>query len=1000
MESSGLISASDHQTSETRPQDQSQHHPNPHFAVENLPTYSDLRDQEGHRFGRWKSWIEKRARERNYERHEERRELAAQGRSCGTGWDPPDYATQDHSTTEPPMPDCDRQQQQQRLDRNSSIISSQNETAAFASAAQHHKNALLRSTKSKGFLNPLSATPARPFLEPGPGAINLTPSTSVHQIGSRFLPQFNSQPLCAVPLPLNHPNLLADGRRVERFLLVGTTDGLYVCDLVPALSHTIKTDSVSSTDCKIYKIWDGMGIYQLEIAVEEPNHKEKTSNATGAVSGILIALTTQLSDLTLDTNTDGLSKSVKMWPLQSMINLVKFRAFSENSECLDLHERTTSSKRMSALSAGTHALAGLKSMFDKGKGKVDHGIINRRLSLTNTRASVDPHQSGHFPTRRDQPALPDSFPTKPASSYLELPLQWAKQYISLDLPRITAHGPILFIKLARSPIPGFNSLNDAIDGMDFDAIPMGLRSRSFSPHDPDSEDDHGNDISNNSNHDSPKTLYLIIATKQIVFVLESLPGPRRTWQLCSEMAAPFGPKTVDLISSQFTRPSNPRSSMMSSVPNSRNSVISTRHNVASIGSGEESVLVTMKEYAVVISLSDLCVREVEFQGAMSTRQSTSAAGHIGNGRKLTGGSLSSLASLDSVQATLMNLPRPGTSSNLTSETILTGRRIGEGNGTRDDSFRVDSRRVNRPSNDRRWIGCEELILPVALRSCDQMGNSSRNRIVMRSLYLLTRGHLTHVVLSPLGNESSVKKRSARKSEQTSHTANNSVGIPSPIVLKPIHTFTWRAAPVKVRAHIISTPKEWNSPSQKVLKSKTVDQNGETDELFCCLTAFTATGIEVQEGFISLNALRSSWNPNRDTDLNLNSTRKLNTSFFTPASQHLGKLSNDLKQTMDFNTEKHKDSGSRSIDKEITDISSYDYNAKIGFLCDGGAWFSTGQKKHQLNRTDSYDSGDSSLTETGDQQVVMDRLNDDVQGQFFWKESMGEWKIMYICHDAS
>jgi len=26
---------------------------------------------------------------------------------------------------------------------------------------------------------------------------------------------------------------------------------------------------------------------------------------------------------------DGITKSVKMWPLQSMINLVKFRAFSE-----------------------------------------------------------------------------------------------------------------------------------------------------------------------------------------------------------------------------------------------------------------------------------------------------------------------------------------------------------------------------------------------------------------------------------------------------------------------------------------------------------------------------------------------------------------------------------------------------------------------------------------------------------------------------------------------
>ncbi|KAH9814726.1 hypothetical protein DFH28DRAFT_1027899 [Melampsora americana] len=971
--------------------------PNPPLTVDPLPTYSDLKDQEGHRFGRWKSWIEKRARERVQEPDEERRGWADQGRSGGTGWDPPEYhPTQDHSAPEPLTQHFHPQQHQQGLDRNSSIISSQNESAAFASAAQHHKNALLRATKSKGFLNPLSATPSRPFLERGPGAINLTPSTSVHQIGSRFLPQFNSQPLCAIPLPFNHSNLPSDDQRVERFLLVGTADGLYVCDLVPALSHTIKTDSVSSTDCKIYKIWDGMGIHQLEIAVEEPNPRQKTPNATAAMSGIVIGLTTQLSDLTVDPNTDGLSKSIKMWPLQSMINLVKFRALSENSECLDLCERTTNSKRMSALSAGTHALAGLKSIFDKGKSKVDHGIMSRKLSLTNPRTTLDPHQSA------------ESFPTKPTTSYLELPLQWAKQFTSLDLPRINAHGPILFIKLARSPIPGFNSLNDAVDGMDFDAIPMGLRSRAFSVTDHDDEDSHDDDLPNDPNHGSPKTLYLIIATKQIIFVLESLPGPKRTWQLCSEMAAPFGPKTVDLISSQFTRPSNQRSSMMSSAPNSRNSVLSTRHNGASIGCGEESVLVTMKEYAVVISLSDLCVREVEFQGAMSTRQSTSAAGQLGNGRKMTGGSLSSLASLDSVQATLMNLPRPGTSSNLASETILTGRRIGEGDGTRDDGFRVDNRRVNRAANDRRWIGCEELLIPVTLpsREMDQVGNPSRNRmsrIVIRSLYLITRGHLTHVVLSPLGHESSVRKRSPRKSEQTSHTANNPVGIPSPIVLKPIHTFTWRAAPVKVRGHIISTPQEWDSRKlPKVQKSSSTDESSSKDELFCCLTAFTSTGIEVQEGFISLDSLRSGWKTHEGTNLRFN--RNSQTLFFTPASQHLGRLSNDLKQTMNLTPEHpNQNLDDRRIEKEVTDISSYDYNAKIGFLCDGGAWFSTGEKKDQPNRMGRVESEDLSLSEEDEEnegRMKNEVLKETLQGGFFWKESMGEWKIMYICYGAS
>lgn len=217
------------------------------------------------------------------------------------------------------------------LDRSSSIISSQNEHNAFASAAQNRLPSSFNNPKRTGTQSHASSSQLRPILEPGPGVVNLTPSTSIHQIGSRFLPQFNSQPLCAIPLPLNNPNVSpANGQKIERFLLVGTSDGLYVCDLVPALSQTIKTDSVSSSDAKIFKIWTGLAISQLEIAVEE--HLSTSFNIPSCpTSGIIIALTTQLDDSATDGNVDGFTKSIKMWPLQSIINLVKFRTFSEVS---------------------------------------------------------------------------------------------------------------------------------------------------------------------------------------------------------------------------------------------------------------------------------------------------------------------------------------------------------------------------------------------------------------------------------------------------------------------------------------------------------------------------------------------------------------------------------------------------------------------------------------------------------------------------------------------
>jgi hypothetical protein len=81
---------------------------------------------------------------------------------------------------------------------------------------------------------------------------------------------------------------------------------------------------VSPTDSKIYQLWQGLGVHQLEIAIEDTSHLSNTS-----LPGIVIALTSSSIESTIGLGMDGITKSIKMWPLQSMINLVKFRAFSE-----------------------------------------------------------------------------------------------------------------------------------------------------------------------------------------------------------------------------------------------------------------------------------------------------------------------------------------------------------------------------------------------------------------------------------------------------------------------------------------------------------------------------------------------------------------------------------------------------------------------------------------------------------------------------------------------
>lgn len=134
----------------------------------------------------------------------------------------------------------------------------------------------------------------------------------------------------------------------------------------------------------------------------------------------------------------------------------------------------------------------------------------------------------HSNSRHPQRGLSTSkSPFVPSSDqfHLELPLQWAKQSVSLDLARIQAHGPILFIKLSQSPSPGYNAFNDALDNVDLDTIPSGLRPRSSSLVDPEC-----NRASKTHHGPLKKWLYLTIVTKQMVFVLESQPGLQRTWQ--------------------------------------------------------------------------------------------------------------------------------------------------------------------------------------------------------------------------------------------------------------------------------------------------------------------------------------------------------------------------------------------------------------------------------------------------------------------------------------
>ncbi|KAI8442715.1 hypothetical protein BY996DRAFT_6428931 [Phakopsora pachyrhizi] len=910
-----------------------------------LPSYSELRAQEGHRFGRWRGWIEKRAVEREEERNLQRREAELQGRTYGTSWDLPNCQSTIESHNASPN-DSEDNYTSTPVYRKPSIISARNENEAF----QTGHNPLNHTFTGQ---SPGLGSSAGLHVEPGPGAVRLTPSTSIYNIGSRFLPQFPSQPLCAIPLPTRANSRIRTGHSIERFLLIGTINGLYVCDLFPSLSNTVKTDLIFSSDSRIYQIWEGLAVHQLEVALEdfqlESNVDGQSHGANPNITpGIVIALTSQNHGSTLNSSSETASKSVKMWPLQSLINLVKFRAFSQSSECLDLREKAPSNKRLSGITGGVSALAGLKSMFEKGKYKAE-----------STFSEIQSSTSYHLEKSESHGSLNGS---------IKNPRMGQAEYLHRST-RINADGPILFIKLCNSPTPGFNPIRDEIDQKNIEPLPVGLRSRSR----PSSS--HRDDLGNNYSG----WWYLIIATKHFVFVLESQPSQQRTWHLRAEMSAPFTPKAANLVLSEFSKHNGNRGSSSASVANPRPQPAGKRNESPQRGAGEISIFLTMKEYSVAVCLSDLSVRELDLPGSLTTSQTANSGMPRYVTKRLGAGSLNGLPSLDSLSETRLSRTASVHDSDPSSEHILSSRKPKDGafSMSREDGFLVESRRLSRQMNDRKWIGCEELTLPITHNQSISNFNSEKTGPTARSVYLVTRGYMTYVVLCPLGVETRTKK-SYRLSEPISEGYNYSLGpTPSSTLLKPIHTFTWRAIPVRVQAYIVPKPPQWSDRSLEESKN-----SSKKNEIFCCLTAFTTSGVEVQEGFISLNFARAMWKRQSGKD-----EEKLHGSFFIPASQYLSlKKDQDYSEQLRSTFEESKTPNKLSFSttpkstlmddgEELSDSSSYDYSASIGFLCASSPSF--------------IKSGCSQ-----DDKVKMD-YPESSKGSFFWKEAVGEWKIMYV-----
>lgn len=390
-------------------------------------------------------------------------------------------------------------------------------------------------------------------------------------------------------------------------------------------------------------------------------------------------------------------------------------------------------------------------------------------------------------------------------------------------------------------------------------------------------------------------------------------------RLYKEMATPFTPKVASLTLSEFRTTIRRSSTSMS-----------THERFDSIGRPPAklerslAVALAMKDHGVLIRVSDLSVKELETPGSITSPPRTGSMGSRSSRRSL-------LRQQD--ETVLGHLSR----ASMTSAEALIRPRAGRSPSISSGGFEVESRRP-KVSHERRWTGIEEFLIPTR----------RKRGAGMVATCLCTRGHFTYVTLSPLGID------------DRPQTSIN--GGPTPLTLRPLYTFTWRGCPTKVRARFVETPPAWS-------------EGFRSDDLFCCITAFTATGIETHEGFVSMDHVASLA---RDP-----TAPKHPGSLFRPAASSRP-------------SESSSSAAPASASDGEVDTSSYDFGSEIGWLCSGGPWFGGQSGWSDLERQTSDASAHSDLsgevTELSAWKEAEDLSN---RGDFFFRSAVGDHRLLWI-----
>ncbi|KAF9651684.1 hypothetical protein BDM02DRAFT_3110114, partial [Thelephora ganbajun] len=375
-----------------------------------LPTYDALAAEAGpnSRFGRWRSWVEKRAAERYVDLTPE---VLARRRARGWGEDILDHGP---SRTSPQL----------RV-----------QTEALIAEPPNYATPSVPS-------NPSSVPP------PITGELLAPSHLCLGQFGSRFLPHSTAPIRCVLPL-------LAD-----RFVLIGHDDGLSMLNMFPKewTEDGLSDDGPAGAQARV--IWEGEAVYQLTLL-------EVDYNGTDAPTGVVLALVGSCREDELSSKDVECTKSLRMYSLSSIISLIKWAASSKYVKPLQVRGSTPGNPHRGSTRKGHH-----KPQLSITKGLKSQSVDNQAQALpypfcydpppsVHSSSGISPSTTSVNSIFIDEfrGSMSSSTPTQSLDSIEEawdivedLPLRWTSDYVSLAISGSRlANTSVLFYDIWSDP---------------------------------------------------------------------------------------------------------------------------------------------------------------------------------------------------------------------------------------------------------------------------------------------------------------------------------------------------------------------------------------------------------------------------------------------------------------------------------------------------------------------------------------------------------------------